>query len=111
MKVTAGISFAIPIDYAKDFLTKAESRRKSKGNANYYFIPLILMRWIYQLYIIFIGAQKIVDIPRKRYMGITMLTLTPDILFEMQQKSGSIPSAVRHGVLVWKVMLGSPAYK
>lgn len=47
---------------------------------------------------------------RRRYMGITMLTLTPDILFELQQKNRNIPSSIRHGVLVWKVMVGSPAH-
>lgn len=42
-------------------------------------------------------------------MGITMQTLMPDTLLEMQQYKEYIN--VRHGVLVWKVMLKSPAHK
>ncbi|XP_029172369.1 serine protease HTRA2, mitochondrial [Nylanderia fulva] len=83
MKVTSGISFAIPIDYAKEFLHKAELRKKNKD-------------------IVFQGA------PKRRYMGITMQTLMPDTLLEMQQYNEYMH--VRHGVLVWKVMLGSPAH-
>ncbi|XP_015116393.1 serine protease HTRA2, mitochondrial [Diachasma alloeum] len=86
MKVTAGISFAIPIDYAKEFLKKAEARRNNTG------------------------IKNTSELTKRRYMGITMLTLTPDILFELQQRNNNIPPSVRHGVLVWKVMLGSPAY-
>ncbi|XP_076240591.1 HTRA2-related serine protease [Calliopsis andreniformis] len=84
MKVTAGISFAIPIDYAKDFLKKAEMRRKGK-------------------------VQNAVETPRHRYMGITMLTLTPNLLFELQQRLEGIPQNIRHGVLICKVITGSPA--
>ncbi|XP_047344436.1 serine protease HTRA2, mitochondrial isoform X2 [Vespa velutina] len=87
MKVTAGISFAIPIDYAKEFLRKAEIRRKNKGN-----IP------------------DTMEAPKRRYMGITMLTITPDILFELQHKRGSTLDIIKHGVFVWRVIVGSPAY-
>ncbi|XP_050449591.1 serine protease HTRA2, mitochondrial [Cataglyphis hispanica] len=83
MKVTSGISFAIPIDYAKEFLKKVELRKKDKG-------------------VTFQAG------PKRRYMGITMQTLMPDTLLEMQQYNEYMH--VRHGVLVWKVMLGSPAH-
>ncbi|XP_070154878.1 serine protease HTRA2, mitochondrial isoform X1 [Polyergus mexicanus] len=83
MKVTSGISFAIPIDYAKEFLKKVELRKKNKG----------------------VTFQ---EGPRRRYMGITMQTLMPDTLLEMQQYNEYMH--IRHGVLVWKVMLGSPAH-
>lgn len=84
MKVTAGISFAIPIDYVKLFLNRAEERRRQ-------------------------GVSKM-DYPAKRYMGITMLTLTPDILFELKNRTQNVPSDLSHGVLVWKVIIGSPAH-
>lgn len=42
-------------------------------------------------------------------MGITMQTLTPETLNEMQQYNEYMD--VRHGVLVWRVLLGSPAYR
>lgn len=42
-------------------------------------------------------------------MGITMLTLTDDILLELRQRSHTVPPDVKEGVLVWKVIYGSPA--
>ncbi|XP_035900656.1 serine protease HTRA2, mitochondrial [Anopheles stephensi] len=87
MKVTPGISFAIPIDHAKEFLRKinespAGTDRRAAGDAHTY----------------------------RRYIGITMLTLTPEILSELQQRNHKFPPSVRGGVLVWKVIQGSPAY-
>uniref|UniRef100_A0A1L8DTK2 Serine protease HTRA2, mitochondrial n=1 Tax=Nyssomyia neivai TaxID=330878 RepID=A0A1L8DTK2_9DIPT len=84
MKVTAGISFAIPIDYAKGFL----NRNKEKIRR---------------------GGQKVSPPPR-RYMGITMITITHDILLELRHRSHPVPSHITSGVLVWKVILGSPAH-
>ncbi|GBP10436.1 Serine protease HTRA2, mitochondrial [Eumeta japonica] len=46
----------------------------------------------------------------KRYMGITMLTLTNEILNELKNRSQSLPTNLTHGVLVWKVIIGSPAH-
>ena len=54
MKVTPGISFAIPIDYAKEFLNKSKQRKEGKRS--------------------------------RRFMGITMLTITPDVIHELRQK-------------------------
>lgn len=82
MKVTAGISFAIPIDYVKAFLKDNSGRKKGSGDA-----------------------------PKRLYMGITMLTLTPEIIFELQQRNHEIPKDIQGGVLVWKVIYGSPAHR
>ncbi|KAG5671398.1 hypothetical protein PVAND_001596 [Polypedilum vanderplanki] len=87
MKVTAGISFAIPIDYAKNFLKLAEERIK-------------------------VGKKlpESEDLKKRKYIGITMLSLTEDIIRELKQRGSSIPEDIQHGILVWKVIQGSPAH-
>ncbi|GAB0094169.1 Serine protease HTRA2, mitochondrial [Sergentomyia squamirostris] len=84
MKVTAGISFAIPIDHAKNFLDRVKDKR--------------------------VSGQIQSSPPSRRYMGITMITITPDILQELRYRGHSMPESITSGVLVWKVILGSPAH-
>ncbi|CAK9250533.1 unnamed protein product, partial [Sphagnum jensenii] len=88
MKVTAGISFAIPSSYAIDFLDRAEQFRKkrllSKGK-----------------------SEELVK--KKRYIGITMLSLTPQLIEQFRSRENDFPN-VTNGVLVWRVFLGSPAH-
>lgn len=84
MKVTPGISFAIPIDYAKEFLRKASIIKKNSSTQ---------------------------PPPMRRYMGITMLSLTSDILRELRQRGTTVPDDLNSGILVWKVILGSPAHQ
>lgn len=55
-------------------------------------------------------AGSVYPAPQRRYMGITMLTLTPQIIHELQTRNHQLPVDVTHGVLVWKVVIGSPAY-
>ncbi|PNJ79262.1 HTRA2 isoform 7 [Pongo abelii] len=82
MKVTAGISFAIPSDRLREFLHRGEKKNSSSGIS---------------------GSQR-------RYIGVMMLTLSPSILAELQLREPSFPD-VQHGVLIHKVILGSPAHR
>ncbi|XP_059163373.1 serine protease HTRA2, mitochondrial-like [Physella acuta] len=85
MKVTTGISFAIPSDYAIKFLVKAEELMKHGRSEN--------------------GFLK------RRYMGITMLTLTENVMRDLKNniKMPNFPD-VDGGVFVYKVIPGSPAH-
>ncbi|XP_012307574.1 serine protease HTRA2, mitochondrial isoform X3 [Aotus nancymaae] len=82
MKVTAGISFAIPSDRLREFLRRGEQENSSCG----------------------------INGSRHCYIGVMMLTLTPSILAELQLRDPRFPD-VRYGVLIHKVILGSPAHR
>ncbi|KAM9341019.1 serine protease HTRA2, mitochondrial-like [Symphorus nematophorus] len=81
MKVTAGISFAIPSDRLKLFLDQAVKKKSS---------------WF--------GESE----TKRRYIGVMMLTLTPSIIAELKLRDPSFPD-VTHGILIHKVIIGSPA--
>ncbi|XP_043111788.1 serine protease HTRA2, mitochondrial-like [Puntigrus tetrazona] len=81
MKVTAGISFAIPSDRVRIFLERAADKRKS---------------WF--------GESE----SKQRYIGVIMLTLTPSIIKELKMRDISF-SNVSHGVFIQHVISGSPA--
>uniref|UniRef100_H0ZWP3 Serine protease HTRA2, mitochondrial n=1 Tax=Taeniopygia guttata TaxID=59729 RepID=H0ZWP3_TAEGU len=74
MKVTSGISFAIPSDRLRKFLQKEEHRKSSWfGNAE----------------------------SKRRYIGVMMLTLTPSILAELKLRDPTFPD-ISYGVLIHK---------
>jgi len=80
MKVTPGISFAIPIDYAKEFLKKSAEAQKKGGGVDH----------------------------SRRYIGITMVTLNPQIVEELKTRI-QIPQNISHGIIIYRIVLGSPA--
>uniref|UniRef100_A0AAY5E826 PDZ domain-containing protein n=1 Tax=Electrophorus electricus TaxID=8005 RepID=A0AAY5E826_ELEEL len=81
MKVTAGISFAIPSDRLRLFLEHAADKKKS---------------WFSE------------SDTKRRYIGVMMLTLTPSIITELKMRDPLFPD-VTHGILIHRVITGSPA--
>lgn len=90
MKVTSGISFAIPSNYAIEFLESYRSASKKAGS----FWPR--------------SQEK--TRTKSRYIGVSMLSLDPRILHDLRARHPEEGfSQVEHGVLIVKVLLGSPA--
>ncbi|XP_074028714.1 serine protease HTRA2, mitochondrial [Leptinotarsa decemlineata] len=82
LRLTSGISFAIPVEYAKKFLENSKYRVKSGRS---------------------IGPMG------KTLFGITTISITPEVLSDLLRENSKIPNDVIHGLLVWKIIPGSPA--
>ncbi|XP_004682523.1 PREDICTED: serine protease HTRA4 [Condylura cristata] len=79
LKVTAGISFAIPSDKIRQFLAEYHERQL-KGKA----------------------------LTQKKYLGLRMLPLTMNLLQEMKRQDPDFPNA-HSGVFIYEVIQGSAA--
>ncbi|XP_070998750.1 serine protease HTRA3-like [Oncorhynchus clarkii lewisi] len=84
LKVTAGISFAIPSDRIRRFLTESQHNKHSAVTT---------------------GVKK------KRLIGIKMLTVTDGLVEEMKRQNPDFPDDVTSGVLVHQVIPESPAHR
>lgn len=92
VRFASGISFSIPIDTAKEFLSQAIERFKSgKLTQN--------------------KSLKRQLAPYERwYIGVSMLTLTPQILEQLRRRDQSF-NKVKSGVFIPQVNYGSPAHR
>ncbi|KAL8187240.1 UNVERIFIED_CONTAM: Serine protease htra1 [Gekko kuhli] len=79
LKVTAGISFAIPSDKIKKFLTESHDRQ-SKGKT----------------------------ITKKKYIGIRMMSLTPSKAKELKERHSDFPDVIS-GAYIIEVIPDTPA--
>uniref|UniRef100_UPI00398F7019 serine protease HTRA3-like n=1 Tax=Pristiophorus japonicus TaxID=55135 RepID=UPI00398F7019 len=81
LKVTAGISFAIPSDRIKIFLTDSLDKQ-----------------------------TKDVTGLKKRFIGVRMLTITPALIEELKQRNPDFPD-INTGIYVHEVIPDSPAHR
>ncbi|KAF7704887.1 hypothetical protein HF521_020173 [Silurus meridionalis] len=79
LKVTAGISFAIPSDKIRQFLTESHDRQAKGKNTT-----------------------------KKKYIGVRMMSLTPTLAKELKQRTSDFPD-VTSGAYVIEVIPKTPA--
>uniref|UniRef100_A0A4W4FY68 Serine protease HTRA2, mitochondrial n=1 Tax=Electrophorus electricus TaxID=8005 RepID=A0A4W4FY68_ELEEL len=96
LKVTAGISFAIPSDRIHRFLHESHDQQHKGKTA--------LQR------VCSTSIPAVISCTMKRFIGIKMITLTEDLIKELKQHNPDFPD-VNSGILVHEVIPNSPAQK
>ncbi|TSK22530.1 Serine protease HTRA3 [Bagarius yarrelli] len=101
LKVTAGISFAIPSDRINRFLDNSHDKQyKDKQK-------IVRLQYMPSQPAV---SDSDVNHTKKRFLGIRMITLTKEIIKEMKQSDPYFPD-ISSGVLVHEVVPDSPAQK
>ncbi|KAK5642337.1 hypothetical protein RI129_008504 [Pyrocoelia pectoralis] len=84
LRVTAGISFAIPVDYAKKFVQSSKSIIKPTP----------------------VSYQS----NKTAFLGIVPMFVTPQLIVTLNQYDMKVPDHLAGGILVWKVVKDAPAH-
>lgn len=96
MKLAEGIAFAIPIDYVILFLDKVKMKKESVTRQ----APQIPSS----------PAHPHAPEPRRGFIGVTMLQLSRRIADQIRSANPDFPN-IESGILVMKVIEGSPAHQ
>uniref|UniRef100_A0A8C1VLY5 HtrA serine peptidase 3a n=1 Tax=Cyprinus carpio TaxID=7962 RepID=A0A8C1VLY5_CYPCA len=101
LKVTAGISFAIPSDRINKFLDESNDKQQKVKQrvVRTNFTQSQAMK-----------TATDVKVPKKRFIGIKMVTLTENLVQELKWHNPDFPDISR-GILVHEVVPDSPAQK
>ena len=103
MKAGEGIAFAIPSNVAKMFLVKVEKAKQElaakSGSSSGWFGGGSANK-----------QSPRVPLPNKRYLGVTLLTLNPEIALELRMHHKEFPD-VTQGAAIMKVVEGSPSHQ
>uniref|UniRef100_A0A183IK94 Serine protease HTRA2, mitochondrial n=1 Tax=Soboliphyme baturini TaxID=241478 RepID=A0A183IK94_9BILA len=106
MQVMSGISFAVPADYAKQFLEKVDSLEKSKGGTGFVSRAVSVLKILGTSWF----SRKPHHLKTKKFVGLNMLTLDEHILRDLRARDENF-SSISHGVLVHGVIIDSPAHQ
>ncbi|KAM9432034.1 serine protease HTRA3-like isoform 2-T2 [Clarias gariepinus] len=101
LKVTAGISFAIPSDRINRFLDDSHDKRYKDKH------KLVRLQYMPSQPVV---SDSDVKSTKKRFLGIKMIALTKNLSDEMKQHDPYFPD-ISSGILVHEVIPDSPAQK
>ncbi|KAF8561047.1 hypothetical protein P879_03260, partial [Paragonimus westermani] len=104
MVAGTGVGFAIPVDQVRKFVQlalQAASRARNTPSVTTSSDALIFTE----------SGTSPSGGPQRRYLGLVMRTLTPELAFELASRGGPQFLDVTEGVLIHAVMRHSPAQK
>ncbi|GAA48138.1 serine protease HTRA2 mitochondrial [Clonorchis sinensis] len=109
MVAGTGVGFAIPVDQVRNFVQIALQAAARSGKSGP--IGSGSRRDARDSHILTESGTTPSGAPARRYLGLVMRTLTPELAFELGSRGGPQFMDVTEGVLIHAIMRNSPAHR